>query len=243
MEAASTRAVHFEMCGNDYLSARKRLAAGSGQCDLTGLDAALQTCSTNTERAMQRINSSAPAAAKKVVSNLYYPGYDADNTLARCTDASGQRVNIQKVLLSYMARSNWRVCSLAKQYGFGCADSFAEFMGSDADTNSDGVADSDALRFDPSETEAAYVDRISGRLRATVVDANHKGTGGPAGATADFIFTDDIHPTAFGPQISTGTGQGPADFTDAQIVNGKNPQWNSYGHERMGWALWRAGAP
>ena len=25
--------------------------------------------------------------------------------------------------------------------------------------------------------------------------------------------------------------------TDGQIVNGQNPVWSLYGHERMGWAL------
>lgn len=27
------------------------------------------------------------------------------------------------------------------------------------------------------------------------------------------------------------------DYSDANIVGGKNPAWNRYGHERMGWAL------
>ena len=35
----------------------------------------------------------------------------------------------------------------------------------------------------------------------------------------------------------SGSGSGAPDYTDAQIVGGKNPVWNRFGHERMGWAL------
>ena len=33
------------------------------------------------------------------------------------------------------------------------------------------------------------------------------------------------------------SGSSTPDFTDAQYVGGKNPNWNKYGHERMGWGL------
>jgi hypothetical protein len=136
-----------------------------------------------------------------------------------------------------MARSNWQACTLARQHGFGCVDTFAEYMGADYDTNGDGLIDVDGLRFDPAEPEATYVARVSTRLRETVRDANLHGLA--PSSSADYLFSDNIHPTYFGNTIGTGTGQGAPDFTGAQIVDGKNPQWNRFGHERMGWALAR----
>jgi lysophospholipase L1-like esterase len=246
MEQASTRAVYFEMCGNDYLQARKALSGQGGRCDYGGLDTALQTCITNTEKAMVRIAASATTATAKVATNLYYPGFDADNAPMHCTDpASAQRINMQDALLPYMARSNWRTCTLARSHGFACADSFAEFMGADADTNGDGISDVDGLRFNPSESEDDYVKRISVTVRSTIHDANHKGVTGAAAPSADYIFSDDVHPTVFGTATisSGGTGHGPPDFTTAQLTNGRNPQWNLFGHERMGLALWLAAPP
>src|SRR5205814_1246151 len=49
----------------------------------------------------------------KVITNLYYPGYDADNALSTCTDpGTGQRVNKQSAFLPYLARMNWRAATL-----------------------------------------------------------------------------------------------------------------------------------
>ncbi len=59
----------------------------------------------------------------------------------------------------------------------------------------------------------------------------------------DYIQSDDTHPTYTGSTVGvglfggTGSGTSGPDYTDAQIVNGKNPVWNQLGHERMGWAL------
>jgi lysophospholipase L1-like esterase len=235
MTDASTRAVYFEMCGNDYLQARTKLKNDTGSCDLTGLDAALAGCTRNMEAAMQKINAAATTAKHKAIVNLYYPGFGADDASGRCTDTSGQTINIQKVLLPYMAHSNWQACSLAKRYHFDCVDAFAEFMGADYDTNGDGKVDSAALRFDPNESEAQYVARITGTLRATLHDSNTHGL--TSTTTADYMFTDDTHPTYYGNTVSPSTGRSAPDFTAAQVVNGKNPVWNQYGHERMGWAI------
>ena len=59
----------------------------------------------------------------------------------------------------------------------------------------------------------------------------------------DYIQSDNTHPTYTGSTISvgffggTGSGSGAPDYSGAQIVGGKNPVWNQFGHERMGWAL------
>jgi lysophospholipase L1-like esterase len=237
MEDPSTRVVYFEMCGNDYLQARRAFASSSGACDLSMLSAALDTCTGNTKQAMDQINASARTAKRKAVANLYYPGFDRDNVAAGCTDpATGVQANVQTVLLPLIARSNWRVCDLARQNDFGCADAFAEFMGADYDTNGDGVVDTVGLRFRPGESEDAYVKRITTTLRATVRDANHHGLA--AGSTIGYLFTDDIHPTAFSDSIGNGAdGRSSPDFPDSQIVGGKNPKWYLFGHERIGMAL------
>src|SRR6185369_11141035 len=109
----------------------------------------------------------------KMIANLYYPGYNADNGLSNCTDATtGQRVNKQDVFLPLLASSNWSACNFAAQNGFACADSFAEFMGADYDSNGDGQIDSDALRYIQGESENDYVNRLTVTLRSTVRDAN-----------------------------------------------------------------------
>jgi hypothetical protein len=240
MQASTTRVVMFEMCGNDYLQARSSFSGQTGTCDYSVIANALSACTTYMEKGMQAINTYATTAKLKVISNIYYPGYNADNVLTGCTDATtGTKVNKQSAFMPYLARSNWRACNLAARYGFVCADSFAEFMGADYDSNGDGLVDTDGLRWQAGETEDAYVQRVTVTLRSTVRDANFHFAN--ASTSYDYIQSDDTHPTYYGGTIGlniftlTGSGSGAADF-DAQIVGGKNPIWNQYGHEKMGWA-------
>jgi lysophospholipase L1-like esterase len=242
MQAATTRVVTFEMCGNDGLQARSNFAGQSGTCNLTPLNNALANCTTYTQLGMQAVNQYAHANTKlKVVSNLYYPGYAADNALANCT-ISGVRPNKQEIFLPYLARMNWRACNFASQNGFACADSFAQYMGADYDSNGDSQIDSEALRYVQGESENAYVTRLTTTLRSTIRDANQHLIN--ASTSADYIQSDNTHPTYFGSATiyvglfgGTGSGSGAPDFSGGQIVGGKNPQWNLFGHERMGWAL------
>jgi lysophospholipase L1-like esterase len=241
MQASNTRIVTFEMCGNDGLQARSNFAGQSGTCNLAPLDTALSNCTTYLQQAMSFINANAYSGTKlKVVSNLYYPGYNADNKLSSCT-VNGAKVNLQSTFLPYLAKMNWRACNFANQYGFKCADSFAQFMGADYDSNADGLIDSDGLKYVQGETESAYVTRITSTLRSTIRDANTHFV--DASTSYDYIQSDDTHPTYSGGTIwvglfgGTGSGSGPPDFTPSQFVNGKNPIWNQFGHERMGWTL------
>ena len=243
MQATSTRVVSFEMCGNDGLQARSSFAGQTGTCNYGVLDTALNNCTTYTPAAMQAINTYATTATVKTVTNLYYPGYNADNALANCTDAStGQHPNKQNVFLPYIARINWRTCNFAAQNGFKCTDSFAQYMGADYDSNGDGIVDSIALQYQPGESESAYVTRITSTLRSTLRDAN--GHLANASTSYDYLQSDDTHPTYYGSATiginiftGSGSGSGAPDFSDAQIVGGKNPVWNQFGHERMGWGL------
>lgn len=243
MQTTNTRVVTFEMCGNDGLQARSSFAGQSGTCNYAPLNTALSNCTTYLERAMQYINANAHANTKvKVVANLYYPGYNADNKLSSCTDATtGQKVNMRDTFLPYLARMNWRACNFARQYGFKCADSFAEYMAADYDSNGDGLIDSAAIAYQLGETETSYVSRITGTLKSTLRDSKQKLVN--ASTTYSYIQSDDTHPTYAGGTVfvgllgGTGSGSSAPDFTPSQFVNGKNPIWNRYGHERMGWAL------
>ena len=242
MQASSTRVVMFEMCGNDGLQARSSFAGQTGTCNFAPLDTALSNCTTYLQNAMTFINANAYSGTKvKMVSNLYYPGYAANNKNSSCT-VNGSPVNLQSTFLPYIAKINWRACNFANTYGFACADSFAQFMGADYDSNGDGQIDSDALRYVQGESEANYVTRITTTLRSTIRDANTHFVN--AGTSYDYIQSDDTHPTfdntgTIGINIFTGTGSGSGspDFTAGQIVGGKNPVWNQFGHERMGWGL------
>ena len=240
MQAASTRVVTFEMCGNDGLQARSSFKSQTGTCNYTGLNTAVNNCKTFVAAAMDYINANAYAGTKlKIISNLYYPGYNADNVQSSCRDAStGATVNLQQVFLPRIAQMNYWMCEYARQKGFQCADSFAQFMGADFDSNGDGQVDSDALRFVAGDTEAAYVTRITSTLRATVRDANAHFVS--ASSSFDYIQSDDTHPTFTGGTVTAGlfggsTGTGAPRYSS--FTGGKSPLWNQFGHERMGWAL------
>ena len=241
MQSTSTRVVSFEMCGNDFLQARDAFASQTGTCSFSALDAALAACTKYQELGMQAINQYATTAKKKMIMNIYYPGYAADNGLSSCTDAAtGKQLNKQDAMFPRLLRSNWRACNFAQQYGFVCVDAFAEFMGADYDSNGDGQIDSDGLRWVAGESEDAYVTRISSTLRATVRDANtHFAT---SSTSFDYILSDNTHPTYGGSTIyvglfgGTGSGSAAPEYSGTQIVNGKNPIFNQLGHERAGWA-------
>jgi lysophospholipase L1-like esterase len=243
MQAASTRVVTFEMCGNDGLQARSAFKSQTGTCNYSGMDTAVANCKTYVAAAMDFINANAYSGVKvKVISNLHYPGYTADNTQSSCRDAStGATVNLRDRFLPKLATMNYWMCEYARQKGFQCADSFAQYMGADYDSNGDGVIDSDALRYVAGESEASYVGRITGALKPTLRDANAKFVS--ATSSFDYIQSDDTHPTYTGGTVSAGlfggtTGTGAPRYTS--FTNGKSPIWNQFGHERMGWAISRS---
>jgi hypothetical protein len=124
-------------------------------------------CKTYVAAAMDYINANAyPGVKLKVISNLHYPGYAADNVQSSCKDAgTGATVNLQDKFLPSLARMNYWMCEYARLKGFQCADSFADYMGADYDSNGDGLVDSEALRYMPGESEANYVTRITSTLR------------------------------------------------------------------------------
>jgi len=246
MQASSTRVVTFEMCGNDGLQARSAFKSQTGTCNYAGMDTAVNTCKTYVAMAMDYINANAyPGTKVKVVSNLHYPGYAADNAQSSCTDATtGARVNLQSTFLPRVAKMNYWMCRHAQDKGFQCADNFAQYMGADYDSNGDGMVDSDGLRYLASDTEASYVARITTTLRSTIRDANAHFVS--ASSSYDYIQSDDTHPTYNGGTVNAGlfggtTGTGAPRYTSFSA--GRNPIWNQYGHERMGWAVSTSNPP
>jgi len=248
MQTTNTRVVTFEMCGNDGLQARTSFKNQTGTCNYAVLNTALNNCTTYQNAAMSYINANASANTKlKVVANLHYPGYDADNVLSGCTDSTtGAKVNMRTAFLPYLAKMNWRLCNYANTYGFQCVDNFAEYMGSDYDRNGDGQIDSEALKYVQGESEAAYVTRITSTLLSTIRDANVHLVNSTT--SYDYIQSDNTHPTFTGGTVTAGlfggtTGTGAARYTS--FTSGKSPIWNQYGHERMGWSLstWNPTAP
>jgi lysophospholipase L1-like esterase len=240
MQASSTRVVTFEMCGNDGLQARSAFKSQTGTCSYSGLETALANCKTYVAAAMDYINANAYAGTKlKVITNLYYPGYAADNVQSACRDATtGATVNVQNAMLPRIAKMNYWMCEYARLKGFQCADGFAQYMGADHDSNGDGQIDADALRFVAGESEASYVTRITSTLRSTIRDANTKFVS--ASSSYDYIQSDDTHPTYTGGTVSSGlwggsSGSGAPRYTS--YTSGKSPIWNQLGHERMGWSL------
>lgn len=240
MQSTNTRVVTFEMCGNDGLQARSSFKSQTGTCNYNVLATAEANCKTYVARAMDYINANAYSGVKlKVIANLYYPGYNADNVSSSCTDATtGQRVNMRTTFLPSLARMNYWMCEYARQKGFKCVDNFAEYMGADYDSNGDGRIDSEALRFVPGESESSYVTRITSTLRSTLRDSNTHFVS--ATTSYDYMQSDDVHPTYQGGTVTAGlfggtTGTGAARYTS--FTGGRSPIWNQYGHERMGWAL------
>ncbi|MEP7057518.1 MAG: SGNH/GDSL hydrolase family protein, partial [Caldimonas sp.] len=230
----------FEMCGNDGLQARSSFKSQTGTCNYAGMDSAVNTCKTYVAAAMDYINANAYAGTKlKIVSNLHYPGYAADNVQSACTDATTHAtVNLQSTFLPRLAKMNYWMCEYASQKGFQCADNFAQYMGADYDSNGDGQVDSVALRYVAGDSESAYVARLTSTLRSTIRDANTHFVS--ASSSFDYIQSDDTHPTYTGGTVSAGlfggtTGSGASRYSS--FTNGKSPIWNQYGHERMGWAL------
>lgn len=246
MQASSTRVVTFEMCGNDGLQARTAFKNQTGTCNYGVLDTAVNNCKVYVARAMDYINANAyPGTKLKVVANLYYPGYGADNVSSACNDPNtGTRVNLRDRFLPALVKMNYWMCEYARQKGFKCVDNFADYMGADYDSNGDGQVDSAALRYLAGESEAAYLTRITSTLRGTLRDANtHFAT---SSSSFDYIQSDDVHPTYTGGTVSAGlwggtTGSGAPRYT--AFTGGRSPIWNQYGHERMGWGLSVFGPP
>lgn len=242
MQSSNTIGIDIAMCGNDYLQARSSFVSQSGTCNYDVLQTALNNCVFWTEEAIKNVNEFAhPNVKLKVIGNLYYPGYDSDDQLTSCSDPdTGAPVNRRDRFLPLIAESNWRTCALAEEYGWVCADNFAEYMAADYDSNDDGEIDNEFIRYQSGESLDDYLARILYAYQAGLLrDSNFKAT--EPGTTVGYLLSDNTHMTFQGPTAkSTGTpGGNVAVFfaTDGPYPDGRNPSWNLNGHDRMGYAL------
>lgn len=243
MQSANSRVVGFEMCGNDYLQARSSFSGQTGTCNYAVLDAAGTTCRNFTELTMAYINANAhPNIKLKVVSNLYYPGFNGDNVMTGCNDPdTGQPINRREKFLPLLAESNWSTCDLADQYGWVCADSFAEYMAADYDSDDDGQIDTEQIRYRSGESLEDYLDRIMTAYHAGLLRDARTKLIAPS-TSVDYLISDNTHGSHFGPTastlLSTPGGNVNVEFATAgPYPDGKNPIWNMNGHDRMGYGL------
>jgi hypothetical protein len=240
MQTPNTIGVDLAMCGNDYLQGRSSFSGQSGTCNYNVLDNALATCQLWTERAVDYINENANSNVKfKILGNLYYPGYAADNQMTSCSDpTTGAPINRRDRFLPLIAESNWRTCDLAVRKGWVCGDNFAEYMAADYDSNGDGVVDIEFIRYQPGESLDDYMARILYAYEAGLLrDSNFKSIAPQD--TVGYLLSDNTHMTYLGPTGKANASGNVAVLhpTDDAYPDGRNPTWNLNGHDRMGYSI------
>ena len=192
-DIAASEFVAIEGCGNDYLDARSSYRNQSDCTNETVLATALDTCQFHMIRALDTIAANQKSNARVFVTNLYYPGMNTDKSRS-----CGTYTHFD-AFVDYIVESNWIACNEALKRGFECVDAFAAFNAPDIDTDGDGVADSDEIRFDPAtdfNNFDAYYTRVVIENKHVLADANQKRIS--SSQTADYLQSDDVHPTSSG---------------------------------------------
>ena len=188
--------VTLEGCGNDFLDARSSYRNQSNCADETVLANALATCKTQMVRALDKIAANRKAGSVVQVMALYYPGVNADKGRT-CSGMSHF-----DIFLDYIAEADWFTCNEAWKRGFKCTDGLAAFNAADVDTALDADTTPDIAQIRMSQAVdannfAGYYSRIWNN-RAVITDANTKRIS--ATTTADYLLSDDTHPTNAGHQ-------------------------------------------
>jgi hypothetical protein len=139
--------------------------------------------------------------------------------------------------LPSVATMNYWMCEYARQKGFQCADNFAQYMGGDYDSNGDGQVDSDALRYVAGESEP----RTSPASRRRC--ARRSATPIALRVVEQQLRLHPVRRHASHLQRRHRLRRPVRRHVGIErralhsFINGKNPIWNQYGHERTGWAL------
>jgi len=188
--------ITIEGCGNDFLDARSSYRNQSDCTNETVLATALDRCRTNYRTALNTIAANRKAGSEVLVMSLYYPGMNSDKGR---TCGTGRHFD---VFLDYILEANWTMCNEAWARGFKCVDGFAAFNAADVDTtlDADTTPDINQVRINQATDQnnfAAYYNRVLAS-KAVLTDANTKRTG--TSTTADYLQSDDVHPTAAGHQ-------------------------------------------
>ena len=204
MQASNTRVVTFEMCGNDGLQARSSFKGQTGTCNYAVLDTALNNCKTYVAAAMDYINANAYAGTKlKVIANLYYPGYNADNVQSSCTDsATGAKVNMRDKFLPDIAQDELLDVRIRAPEGLPVRRQLRAVHGRRLRQQRRRPGRLRRAAYVAGESEASYVTRITGTLRSTLRDANTHFVS--ASSSYDYIQSDDTHPTYTGGTVTAG---------------------------------------
>ena len=194
LRAADT--IVIEGCGNDFLDARSSYRNQSDCTNETVLATALDRCRTNLRTALNTIASNRKAGSQVLVMSLYYPGMNSDKGR---TCGTGKHFD---VFIDYLLEANWTMCNEAWSRGFKCVDGLAAFNAADVDTtlDADTTPDIDQVRINQATDAgnfANYYNRVLAS-KAVLTDANTKRTG--TSTTADYLQSDDVHPTAAGHQ-------------------------------------------
>ena len=188
--------VTLEGCGNDFLNARSTYRSSSTCTNEAPLANALATCKTQMVRALNKIALERKAGSTVQIMALYYPGLNADKSRS-CNGMSHF-----DIFLDYISEANWFTCNEAWKRGFKCTDGLAAFNAADVDTALDGDTLADAAQIRMSQAEdfedfAGYYSRVQDN-KAVLTDANTKRLS--ATSTADYLLSDDTHPTNAGHQ-------------------------------------------
>ena len=221
MQTTDTRVVTFEMCGTTA-PGPEQLRRQSGTCNYAPLDSALTTAPPTSR---PRCSTSTPTPTRyeaKVVANLYYPGYDADNALSGCNDPAPPEDQQADEVPAYIAKMNCARATLPT-LRFACADSFAQYMGADYDSNGDGQIDSDALRYVRASRRAPTSPALPPRCArpsATPTSTSSRRH------ELRHIQSDNTHPTFSGGTVWPASsvqrlGLGPAGLHRCPIVGGR----------------------
>jgi lysophospholipase L1-like esterase len=188
--------VTLEGCGNDFLDARSTYRGQSSCTDESPLANALTTCKTQVVRALDLIAANRKAGSLVQIMALYYPGLASDRSRS-CNGMSHF-----DIFLDYISEANWFTCNEAWKRGFKCMDGIAAFNAADVDTalDADTAVDAAQIRIDQATDAnnfAGYHSRVYDN-RAVLTDANTKRIS--ATTTADYLLSDDTHPTVAGHQ-------------------------------------------
>jgi lysophospholipase L1-like esterase len=188
--------ITLEGCGNDYLDARSSYRNQSNCTNESVIANALATCKTQIVRALDTIAANKKPGAVVQVMAIYYPGVNADKSRT-CNGMSHF-----DIFLDYLSEGNWFTCNEAWKRGFKCTDAMAAFNAADVDTSLDPDATPDIAQLRMSESTdrdnfAGYYSRVQDN-KAVITDANTKRLS--ATSTADYLVSDDTHPTNAGHQ-------------------------------------------
>ena len=239
MQAASTRVITFEMCGNDGLQARSSFKKQTGTCNYRD---------SHRREQLQDLRRRGDGLHQR--QRLF--GHQAEDHLRTCTTPATTPTTCRVRARTRHRRHGQPARQVPAQArhdelldvrvrrakGLQVRGQLRAVHGRRLRQQRRRADRLRGLRYVAGESEASYLTRITSTLRATLRDANTHFVS--ASSSYDYIQSDDTHPTYTGGTVTAGlfggtTGSGAPRYTS--FTGGKSPIWNQFGHERMGWAV------